>query len=429
MQQSANTLTQDFPPSSLTNSNILIISFIAWTLTNMDQAFFSYAIPGILEEFGLPLEAVGVILTISFVISSILLLFAGTAADRFGRGPMLSLYLAVSALLVGLQGIAGGIVLLTIFRALGFGISTGLSPITNAYVAENVAPRLRGLAMGVLQCGYPLGWFIASMFAVPLLASHGWRAMCFVAFLVIPIAGLFYWMLRDAPDVKPAEADANQQSGFKVLFSAEHRRNSLASILTYFAFGGAYAGSAFYFPTFFAEVRGYTPSEAADLVGLSNGIGILGYLLAAVVGEYFMTRRNVFVLWALGGTLALAGLMWLPGSRLEDMIWYSLTAALFYGSLAVLPVLVAEIFPQQVRASALSICASAPLSLGFAVFPLIVPFVVAQVGWELGFTIVICPLLVISTIAAMFLPNRASGLALVGDDETDKNDNTNKVTG
>lgn len=397
---------------TLTNRNILIISFIAWTLTNMDQAFFGYAIPGILEEFGLPLEAVGMILTISFVISSVLLLFTGAAADRFGRGPMLSLYLAVSALLVGLQGVAGGIVLLTIFRSLGFGISTGLSPITNAYVAENVAPRLRGLAMGVLQCGYPLGWFIASFFAVPLLADHGWRTMCFAAFLVIPVAGLFYWVLRDAPDIPPATKASGAQSGFSVLFSKAHRRNSLASIFTYFAFGGAYAGSAFYFPTFFAEVRGYTQSDAAGLVGLSNGVGILGYLLAAIVGEYVLTRRTVFVLWALGGAMALAGLMWLPDSRLEDMIWYSLTAALFYGSLAVLPVLVAEIFPQEVRASALSICASAPLSLGFAVFPLVVPLVVGKVGWEIGFTVIICPLLVIATIAALFLPNRASGLAL-----------------
>lgn len=412
MQQTAPPIGSQDTAKTLTNRNVLVISFIAWTLTNMDQAFFGYAIPGILDEFGLPLEAVGVILTISFVIASILLLFAGTAADRFGRGPMLSLYLAVSALLVGLQGIAGGIVMLTILRSLGFGISTGLSPITNTYVAENVAPRLRGLAMGVLQCGYPLGWFIASMFAVPLLASHGWRAMCFAAFLVIPVAGIFYWLLRDAPDIRPAANDTSTKSGFRVLFSAKYRRNSLASIVTYFAFGGAYAGSAFYFPTFFSEVRGYTPSEAADLVGLSNGIGIIGYLLAAVVGEYFMTRRNVFFLWALGGTFALVGLMWLPETRAEDMIWYALTAALFYGSLAVLPVLIAEIFPQEVRASALSICASAPLSLGFAVFPLIVPFVVGMVGWEMGFTIVICPLLLIAAAAALFLPNRASGLAL-----------------
>jgi nitrate/nitrite transporter NarK len=273
-------------------------------------------------------------------------------------------------------------------------------------------PRIRGLAMGVLQCGYPLGWFLASMFAVPLLASHGWRAMCFAAFLVIPVAGIFYWLLRNEPDVKTSTDTADSTGAIRTLFSSEHRRKSLASIVTYFAFGGAYAGSAFYFPTFFTEVRGYTPSEAADLVGLSNGIGIAGYLVAAVVGEFLITRRNVFVLWALGGTLALAGLMWLPETRLEDTIWYAATAALFYGSLAVLPVLIAEIFPQEVRASALSACASAPLSLGFAVFPLVVPFVVSAVGWQLGFTLVICPLLLVAVIAALFLPNRKSGIEL-----------------
>ena len=397
---------------AMTNWKVLIVSLLAWTLTNMDQAFFAYAIPGILEEFDLPLEAVGIILTVSFVIASILLVFAGHAADRFGRGPMLSLYLAVSALLVGLQGFAGGIVLLTLFRAFGFGISTGLSPITNAYVAENVMPRVRGLAMGVLQCGYPLGWFLASMFAVPLLASHGWRAMCFAAFLVIPVAGIFYWLLRNEPDVKVSTDTTERPGAIQVLFSKAHRRKSFASIVTYFAFGGAYAGSAFYFPTFFTEVRGYTPSEAADLVGISNGIGIAGYLVAAFVGEFLLTRRNVFVIWALGGTFALAGLMWLPESRLEDTIWYAATAALFYGSLAVLPVLIAEIFPQEVRASALSACASAPLSLGFAVFPLVVPLVVGAVGWQMGFTVIICPLLLVAVIAALFLPNRKSGIEL-----------------
>ena len=392
-----------------TNTKILVISFLAWTLTNMDQAFFGYAIPGILEEFNLPLEAAGIILTISFIIASIMLLFTGIVADRFGRGPILSLYLAVSALLVGFQGLAGGIVMLTIFRALGFGFSTGLSPITSAYVVENVKPKMRGMAMGVLQCGYPLGWFIASLFAVPLLADYGWRAMCFAAFLVVPLAGLFHWLLRDTPGIILAGTDSPIKGKVRVLFSAPYRKSSLASIATYFAFGGAYAGSAFYFPTFFAEVRGYSQSDAASLVGMSNFIGIGGYLLAAFVGEYLLTRRSVFIIWALGGTIALIGLLWFSESRTADTIWYGLTAALFYGSLAVLPVLIAEIFPEEVRASALSVCASAPLSLGFAVFPLIVPFVVGSVGWQMGFSIIICPLLALSAMTAFALPNRRSG--------------------
>ena len=397
-----------------TNTKILVISFLAWTLTNMDQAFFGYAIPGILEEFNLPLEAAGIILTISFIIASIMLLFTGIVADRFGRGPILSLYLAVSALLVGFQGLAGGIVMLTIFRALGFGFSTGLSPVTNAYVVENVKPRMRGMAMGVLQCGYPLGWFIASLFAAPLLADYGWRAMCFAAFLVVPLAGLFHWLLRDTPGIILAGTDSPIKGKVRVLFSAPYRKSSLASIATYFAFGGAYAGSAFYFPTFFAEVRGYSQSDAASLVGISNFIGIGGYLSAAFVGEYLLTRRSVFIIWALGGTIALIGLLWFSESRTADTIWYGLTAALFYGSLAVLPVLIAEIFPEEVRASALSVCASAPLSLGFAVFPLIVPFVVGSVGWQMGFSIIICPLLALSAMTALALPNLRSGDDLTG---------------
>lgn len=148
--------------------------------------------------------------------------------------------------------------------------------------------------------------------------------MCFAAFIVIPLAGVFHWLLRDAPAFSVTadlEADkADRKGSIQALFSAKYRKNSIASMATYFAFGGAYAGSAFYFPTFFSEVKGYSPSEAASLVGMSNFIGIGGYLLAAFVGEYVMTRRNVFILWAIGGTLALLGLLWLSDSRLEDML-------------------------------------------------------------------------------------------------------------
>ena len=91
MERSSTRAAPDGAMGTMTNWKGLFISLLAWTLTNMDQAFFGYAIPGILEEFNLPLEAVGIILTVSFVIASILLVFAGHAADRFGRGPMLSL--------------------------------------------------------------------------------------------------------------------------------------------------------------------------------------------------------------------------------------------------------------------------------------------------------------------------------------------------
>lgn len=400
---------------------IFFVCLIAWTLTNMDQSLFGYAIPGILSEFELPLSVVGNILAISFLTSSVLIVFAGVAGDRYGRGVVLLALLGLSSLFVGLQGLAGGILSLTVLRALGFGLSGGLSPITNAFVAENAPPRYRGIAMGLLQCGYPLGWLIASLLAAPLLETYGWRQVCFVALIVLPLLVPLWVFLRRsgqlrsqspqaeaAPVVESSESSAKDR--FRALFSPQYRRSSLATMGMFFSFGGAYAGSVFFFPTYFTQAGGYTEAEAALLVGKSNGIAVFGYLAAAVVGEFLITRRNVYIAWVCGGALGLMMLLWYSNSPGQDLLWFSVTAALFFGSQAVVAVFVAELFPRDIRATALATCASAPLSLGFAVFPALVPMVVERMDWNLGLTVVVLPLLLCSALMAALLPNRPSGL-------------------
>ena len=414
VEQRASWLNQMFGA----RPGIFFICLFAWTLTNLDQSLFGYAIPGILAEFKLPLEAAGTILTVSFVLGTVLIVFSGIAADRWGRGPVLTALLVSSAIFVGLQGFAATVVMLTIYRSLGFGLSGGLSPITNALVVENAADRYRGVAMGLLQCGYPLGWLIASLMAAPLLAKYDWRAACYAAFIVVPLAIPIWLYLRKvgdggraaaAPAATPA-ATPGSAGAFATLFGPEYRARSIASCLLFFTFGGAYAGSAFFFPTFFNQVRGYSPSEAALLVGLSNGIAVVGYVGAALMGEFVWSRRNVFVIWVGGGALALLGLLWASQGRTPDMLWYAVMATMFYGSNAVVPVLIAEIYPTSIRASGLAICASAPLTLGFAVFPMLVPLAIGRVGWEAGLSLVVVPLLLASVVAALCLPNRQSGL-------------------
>ena len=180
------------------------------------------------------------------------------------------------------------------------GASGGLSPLTNALVVENASDRYRGVAMGFLQCGYPLGWLLASLLAAPLLARYDWRAACYAAFIVVPLA-LPIWLylsrvgdgvrsLSRSSDVDPdathpaahaaavpastAGADPADvaatlrtappaPSAMRQLFGPEYRARSIASCLLFFTFGGAYAGSAFLFPTFFNQVSGNTPTDTA----------------------------------------------------------------------------------------------------------------------------------------------------------------------
>jgi MFS family permease len=395
--------------------SVFAFSLIAWTMSNLDQSLFGYAIPGILGEYGVGLDVVGLMLTAGFITAAITVVFAGLAADTWGRRWTLAGLLASSAFFVGLHGVVGDLTQLGILRALAFGLAAGLAPITAAYVAETAPARHRGMLMGVLQCGYPLGWFLAAMLAAPLLESSGWRSIFFIGFAVVPLAFLIAWRLPESTRFeKAASARESTASGLDwsllgELFRGDYRRRSLATVVLFFAFGCAYAGTAFFFPTFFIEVRGYSPAEATTLVGLSNGIAIIGYLAAAWVGEYRLPRRDTFALWTLLGALALVGLMWLPQARWQDLALFGLTGAFFYGSNAVVGALLTDLYPTRMRTTAYAACGSAPLSLGFALFPAIVPLAVQSIGWQWAFSVMIAPLLGIAAIAALALPRIASG--------------------
>jgi MFS family permease len=395
--------------------SVFAFSLIAWTMSNLDQSLFGYAIPGILGEYGVGLDVVGLMLTAGFITAAITVVFAGLAADTWGRRWTLAGLLASSAFFVGLHGVVGDLTQLGILRVLAFGLAAGLAPITAAYVAETAPARHRGMLMGVLQCGYPLGWFLAAMLAAPLLESSGWRSIFFIGFAVVPLAFLIAWRLPESTRFeKAASARESTASGLDwsllgELFRGDYRRRSLATVVLFFAFGCAYAGTAFFFPTFFIEVRGYSPAEATTLVGLSNGIAIIGYLAAAWVGEYRLPRRDTFALWTLLGALALVGLMWLPQARWQDLALFGLTGAFFYGSNAVVGALLTDLYPTRMRTTAYAACGSAPLSLGFALFPAIVPLAVQSIGWQWAFSVMIAPLLGIAAIAALALPRIASG--------------------
>ena len=183
-------------------------------------------------------------------------------------------------------------------------------PLATTYTVEATPDRVRGLASGLLQLGYPLGWFVASLIAAPILVAFSWREIFLPALIVIPLAFLFVRWLPESKRFLAQHSATQSTRGWSeslaTLVEPGIARRSLFCALMFFFHAGAYAGTAFYFPTYFVEVHGYSAEEAAALVGLSYGIGALGYVAAAVVGEFFMTRRNTIALWVTPRRLCLS---------------------------------------------------------------------------------------------------------------------------
>jgi MFS family permease len=394
---------------------IFLFCLAIWSISNMDQSLFSYAVPGILADLHIGLDVVAIMLSAGFAFTIVAVVVIGLLTDRFGRRLALAVCLGLSGIFVGLQGLAESAFALTVFRALAFGVGGGLSPITNSFVAESAPPRIRGIMVGLLQCGYPLGWFIASIVVVPLMSHYGWRSIFIVGFAIVPLALLIYFLVPESPRfeaVKQARANRGRwQDHLKELFGPARRRRTLLSGLAFFAQGSAYAGSALYLPTFFHAVRGYDQVESARIVGMSYGIGILGYIGASLVGEFLLTRRNTIILWCWTGVFAFLGFVWLPNSPAQDIFWCGLMAIFFYGATAILGTYLLELYPTRLRATGAAF-GSAFLSLGFASSPIGVAHLVGMIGWQWSFTAVIAPALFVVGLAMLGLDNFKSGQAV-----------------
>lgn len=368
-----------------------------------------------MRDLRLSLGDIANILSLGFLLAIGVTLSAGIMADRFGRRLSLVLFLSLSALCVALTGFASTGAVLATGRALGFSLGNGLSPITSAYVSEASPPRHRGLLMGLLQCGYPIGWFSASLVAAPLLATYGWRSVYFCAFAVVPAALSLYILLPESRKFVEASAVREAMSPLariRALYAPPLRHRTILGALVYLFFGGAYGGSAFYFPTFFHVVRGYDEATAARIVGIAYGIGVFGYIAAALIGEFLTTRRNTVVAWCLAGTCALLVLIWLPRTISQDLVAFSVMAIFFYGVSGVLQTFIMELFPTHLRATGASLSASAGLCLGFTCFPIIVAKVVGALGWQWGFTLAVAPALLLAGVLACALDNIPSGVDL-----------------
>jgi len=385
---------------------VLVIAFVAWCLAAMDQSLFGYAVPGAMKEFGVNIESVGLIISVSFLFGMVAPVVAGVLADRWGPRALLALCLGVSSIFVFMQGLAATVLTFGLLRVLSYGISGALAPITSAMVANTAPARHRAMYIAILQAAYPFGWFLAALAVVPMAGDDNWRAPFNIALLVVPIAVLLYFMMPAGrhfvgklPTARPASHSLRQ------LFSKANRRTALLSALTFFFYGGAIGGSAFFLPTFFQEFRGYSPSLASTIVGVSFGVAVIGYLGAAWVSQTRLGSRRTTLLWSTTGAALLALTVWIPQSATQDIVMFSVTAIFLFGTSSILTTYVLEIFPAEIRATAMAACGTTALTAGYITFPMLTARVVELAGWGWSFSLVIVPAVLMAAVVISFMPD------------------------
>ena len=156
---------------------------------------------------------------------------------------------------------------------------------------------------------------------------------------------------------------------------------------------------------YFIQDRGWDMVDAIRIVGYSYGIGAFGYIAAAIVGEFLLTRRNTIILWALLGSIAFVFLIWWAKSWTQVLVMYGMMTLFFYGAYAVMATFIAENFPAELRATAASFSGTLAINLGFGLGPLAITYAATNFGWNMAYTYVgIIPIILAAMIFLLLKP-------------------------
>ncbi|MHB1512577.1 MAG: MFS transporter [Acidiferrobacter sp.] len=132
-------------------------------------------------------------LSLTTGVLAVAMLFAGTLADRFGRKPVMTASLLLSALLVLATGLAPDWSVLLLMRAL-LGITlSGVPAVAMAYINEELDTDAVGLGMGLYIGGSAVGGMSGRLLSGVLASLWGWRAALAVVGLGALVATALFW--------------------------------------------------------------------------------------------------------------------------------------------------------------------------------------------------------------------------------------------
>lgn len=304
----------------------VIVSAIGVTaLGGMPAWLLSALAPRISQEYGFDSAGLGLALGAFFGISAVFGVLAGRIVDRIGWrfGVVISAMAAATAC-AGMAispWLPLGMAVLILCGAFS---NSACQPASNLGIAERVAPRRHGTALGVKQAALPIATFLVGI-SVPLFDAPGrWR----LAFACIALIGftLAVAMIPLRGTVRRLRKLRQRRSRHSTDRPVAAPR-ALRTLAIGAGFGTAATMSLGGFLVTYAVVQGYTPVQGGLLLAVGSAVGICARVVSGFVadrrqGKHFLVVSAMMV----AGTLGVGLLAW--GANLTVMI---LGTVLAYG--------------------------------------------------------------------------------------------------
>ena len=373
------------------------------TLINMLDGFdvlvMSFAAASVSSEWGLTPYQLGILLSAGLFGMAIGSISLGALADRLGRKRLVNICLVIVTAGMFASAYSENQEQLLAFRFVtGIGIGGMLATLTTL-VSEYSNESSRGLCIGFLQSGYPLGALLGGIVSVYLIDSFGWRSLfIFGGSLSLIMLPFVFWKLPESLDflllrgnqadkskiqqiltelqIETSEflnttEDSEKKADWISLFSSDSRANTLYLWTCYFLLM-----FSFYF------VVSWTPKLLVDAglttgQGISAGVylqagGLVGAISLGLLGYKFKVPILTSVFFCCGvAAMLFYGLVEL--SLVSLMLVAAIMGFFLIGAMIGLYTIAPSVYPANVRVSGVGLAIGigrlgaivAPLAGGF----------------------------------------------------------------
>lgn len=382
--------------------------FFAISFDGFDIALYGIGLPLMMDDFGLSSAEGGAIGSYALIGMMLGTFILGSFSDMLGRKRVLALCLALISIFNMLAGFAPNATFFIIMRFIASMGMGGLMPVVISLMTEYSPKKNRAMTVAVMYCGYSIGAILASLIAMGLLETLGWRFMYWLG--VFPLFTLPFF-LKQFPESLPyyiargkgdrvahilnrtdPEGNYSTADRFEYTRAAKAAKGVPAGRL--FKDGRGRTTVAFWIMVFSCLMMIYGLNTWLPAIMQESGFGIasslsfvmilaVGQIVGSLTGGYLVDRighRNVLLSMYLIGALTFVALS-LTHAPVLLYILIAIGGACTGGTQNLVNPYISSFYPADIRGTGLSMAVgigrlgsiSAPLLIGFVLMTNIAP--------------------------------------------------------
>lgn len=311
------TNTEPGHPEDLSRARKVVIAcYLGWALDAFDFFIMVFVFSQVAAEFNTSLTSVTMAVTLTLAMRPLGAFIFGRLADHYGRRPALMICILCFSLLEFASGLAPDLASFLVLRAL-FGIAMGGEwGVGSALTIETIPTRWRGWVSGLLQSGYPTGYFLATVVFYLFEDLVGWRGLFMIGAAPALLVLFIRRNVQESPDWQMRKATPKVPI---LLVLRQHAGLAVYAIVLMTAFNFFSHGTQDIYPNIFLGVQhGFDNATITAIVLLYNGGAIAGGILAGALSQRLGRRRTIMLsalssllvipLWAFGETAMMLGI-------------------------------------------------------------------------------------------------------------------------